>query len=299
MDCCLQNMAHYKIKDLESLTGIKAHTIRIWEKRYGLLNPCRTDTNLRTYTDEDLQTILLVSVLNNNGVKISHIADMTPEERSNRVKKYQLESLESNAVEQFILALLRLDEQLFCRTFDDLIESHGLEETFSDHIIPFLDRIGVMWLVGTINPAQEHFITHLIRQKVITAIDKLEATNDDHAKKVILYLPEHEWHELGLLFYHYILKKLGWKVYYLGQSVPLDAVKQIIGQVNPDLVVSSWVVSIDDCIISAHISELRSFYKGQLAIGGSQVLGRNDDRFDIISKHDDLYGIVSSAKKAS
>lgn len=289
-------MAEYKIKDLENLTGIKAHTIRMWEKRYGLLNPCRTETNFRTYSDEDLQSILLVSVLNNNGIKISHIADMSVDERAKKIKKYQSASIESNAIEQFILALLRLDEQLFCDTFDELIDKHGLETTFSEHVVPFLDRIGVMWLVGTINPAQEHFISHLIRQKIITAIDKLEAKSGDDIKKAVLYLPEHEWHELGLLFYHYVLKKMGWKIYYLGQSVPLDALKQIIEQVNPNLVVSSWIVSVDDSLFKGHFSELRSFYKGTLAIGGYQMRNKKSTGFEVIQQPQDLYNAVKKAK---
>jgi len=289
-------MAEYKIKDLENLTGIKAHTIRMWEKRYGLLNPCRTETNFRTYSDEDLQSILLVSVLNNNGIKISHIADMTVDERAKKIKKYQSASIESNAVEQFILALLRLDEQLFCDTFDELIDKHGLEITFSEHVVPFLDRIGVMWLVGTINPAQEHFISHLIRQKIIVAIDKLEAKSGNDIKKAVLYLPEHEWHELGLLFYHFLLKKLGWKIYYLGQSVPLEALKQIVKQVNPDIVVSSWVVSVDENLFKGHFTELRSFYKGPLAIGGHQMLNRKSVDFEIIQQPQDLYSAIKKVK---
>lgn len=289
-------MAEYKIKDLENLTGIKAHTIRMWEKRYGLLSPCRTETNFRTYSDEDLQSILLVSVLNNNGIKISHIADMTVDERASRIKKYQKESIENNSIEQFILALLRLDEELFCSTFDELIEKFGLEITFSDYLVPFLDKIGVMWLVGTINPAQEHFVSHLIRQKIIATIDKLEANSASNTKKAILYLPEHEWHELGLLFYHYILKKLGWKIYYLGQSVPLESVKQIINQVKPDLVVSSWVVSVDENIVAGHFTELRSFYKGILAVGGHQMSGRKNTDFEIIQQPQDLYTATEKLK---
>ena len=286
-------MAEYRIKDLESLTGIKAHTIRMWEKRYGLLSPCRTTTNLRTYTDEDLQTILMVSVLNNSGIKISHIAEMTTDERTTRIQKYQKQSLEHSSIEQFILSLLRLDEEIFSSTFNDLLIEHGLEHTFSNFIIPFLDRIGVMWLVGTINPAQEHFISHLIRQKIIVAIDNLDSHIQRDAKRVVLYLPEHEWHELGLLFYHYILKKQGWKIFYLGQSVPIDALKQITCQVKPDLIVSSWVVSVEEKIVQGHLSELRSFYQGDLAIGGQQMINRSRVDFNVIKSHDDLYQIIS------
>lgn len=280
-------MAEYKIKDLESLTGIKAHTIRIWEKRYNLLSPCRTETNLRTYTDEDLITILVVSVLNNHGMKISHIADMSHQERVSRFEKIQSESVDSGAIEQFILALLNLDEKLFCETFQDLVDTHGLELTFSDFVVPFLDRIGVMWLVGTINPAQEHFMSHLIRQKIIVAIDKLPCdANPD--KRAILYLPEHEWHELGLLFYQYILKKHGWKVYYLGQSVPMDALRQVVGQVEPELMVTSWVVSTDELVLPAHFKELKTFFKGTIASGGCQMKGKGHLGIQLLEKLDDL-----------
>jgi len=290
-------MAEYRIKDLEGLTGIKAHTIRIWEKRYALLSPCRTETNLRTYTDQDLVTILVVAVLNNHGVKISHIAEMTQEERAKRFEKIQHEAIESNAIEQFILALLNLDEQLFCATFQELVDQQGLEKAFSDYLIPFLDRIGVMWLVGTINPAQEHFISHLIRQKIIVAIDKLPCAEFDANKKVVLYLPEHEWHELGLLLYQYILKKHGWKVYYLGQSVPMEAVRQVTDQVNPQLMVTSWVVSTDALIMPAYFKELKSFFNGVIASGGCQMKGKESLGISMLEKPGDLEALLIEMSK--
>jgi MerR family transcriptional regulator, light-induced transcriptional regulator len=289
-------MAEYKIKDLESLTGIKAHTIRIWEKRYNLLSPCRTETNLRTYSDDDLTTILIVSVLNNHGIKISHIAEMTHSERVRRFEMIQNESVDSGAVEQFILALLNLDEHLFCQTFQDLVDLHGLEITFSDFVVPFLDRIGVMWLVGTINPAQEHFMSHLIRQKIVVAIDKLpcEISTD---KKAILYLPEHEWHELGLLFYHFILKKHGWKVFYLGQSVPMEALRQVVGQLKPDLMVTSWVVGTDELVLPAHFKELKTFFSGTIASGGCQMNGKEYLGIHLLEKLTDLEQLSSKLRQ--
>jgi DNA-binding transcriptional MerR regulator len=166
-------MAEYKIKDIEILTGIKAHTIRIWEKRYGMLIPERTDTQIRTYTDADLSFLLNVSLLNKNGVKISKIATMETSAIHALVTDIRLSPAIDNAEEKLILALLELDEQLFRNTLNDLIHQKGLENTFSEHLIPFLDRIGVMWLVNSISAAQEHFISNLIRQKVITEIDKL------------------------------------------------------------------------------------------------------------------------------
>lgn len=289
-------MAEYKIKDLESLTGIKAHTIRMWEKRYSLLEPCRTDTNVRTYSDEDLQTILLVSVLVNSGLKISFIAEMTPEERSSRVQKLYNKSLENSSVEQLVLSLLRLDETLFNSVFDDLVKEKGMEVAFSHYVIPFLDKIGIMWLVGTINPAQEHFVAHLIRQKIIASIDKVRMKVENPERRAVLYLPEHEWHELGLLFYHYILKEEGWKVFYLGQSVPLDALEAIVKQIQPDFLVTSWVVNADDNALDEHVRKVREFYSGVLAIGGKQVMEKGKKDFLVIQNHEDLHRIISDLK---
>jgi DNA-binding transcriptional MerR regulator len=191
-------MAEYKIKDLEALTGIKAHTIRIWEKRYNLISPERTDTLIRTYTDEDLTNLLSVALLNKNGIKISKIVDMGKEQISKKVWDLKFSKNENSSQEKLILALIELDEDLFRNTLQSLIDSVGLEETFASHLIPFLDRIGIMWIVGTIHPAQEHFISNLIRQKVISEIDKLSVPNND-IKPVMLYLPEHEWHEISFI----------------------------------------------------------------------------------------------------
>ena len=182
-------MAEYKIKDIEILTGIKAHTIRIWEKRYGMLIPERTDTKIRTYTDADLSFLLNVSLLNKKGLKISKIATMGTTAIHSMVSEIRLNSSRDNAEEKLILALLELDEKLFRNTLNDLIKNKGLEDTFTAHLIPFLDRIGVMWLVNSITAAQEHFISNLIRQKVITEIDKLTIP-PKNKESVLLYLPE-------------------------------------------------------------------------------------------------------------
>ncbi|MFM7661891.1 MAG: MerR family transcriptional regulator, partial [Bacteroidota bacterium] len=164
-------MAEYKIKDLEILSGIKAHTIRIWEKRYNILAPERTDTQIRMYSDKDLVTLLNICLLYKHGVKISHIANLTLNQIQDKVEKIQEENDVEDSYEQLILALLTLDENLFRNTLSTLIKEVGLSKTFTDHLMPFLGRIGIMWLVGSINHAQEHFISNLIRQKIIAEID--------------------------------------------------------------------------------------------------------------------------------
>lgn len=237
-------MAGYKIRDLEILTGIKAHTIRMWEKRYGLLTPQRTNTQIRTYSDDELLLLLNISLLYKKGIKISKIADMSTAQIFETSRTMQESGDTDTAVEQLIVSVLQLDEQLFSHTFQELIQKNTLSVIFSEQIIPFLNRIGVMWLVGTINPAQEHFISNLIRQKIITAIDQLPLPDQKQAK-TILYLPEHEWHEISLLVYHYHLRSKGFNSIYLGQALPYEALIKTIETLKPTAIVSSWLTAIE------------------------------------------------------
>ncbi len=264
-------MAEYKIKDIEILTGIKAHTIRIWEKRYGMLIPERTDTQIRTYSDADLSFLLNVSLLNKNGVKISKIATMETSAIHALVTEIRLSPAIDNAEEKLILALLDLDEELFRNTLNDLIHQKGLELTFSEHLIPFLDRIGVMWLVNSISAAQEHFISNLIRQKVISEIDKL-GIPDKSSTSALLFLPEHDWHELGLLFYQYLLRSKGYYTYYLGQSLPYDSLIDCIQRLKPTVVLSSWLTAVDQNFITNYFKQLKTDAPGvELMAGGAQI----------------------------
>ena len=264
-------MAEYKIKDIEILTGIKAHTIRIWEKRYGMLIPERTDTQIRTYSDADLSFLLNVSLLNKNGVKISKIATMETSVIHALVSDIRLSPAIDNAEEKLILALLELDEELFRNTLNDLIHKKGLELTFSEHLIPFLDRIGVMWLVNSISAAQEHFISNLIRQKVITEIDKL-GIPDKGSQSALLFLPEHDWHEIGLLFYQYLLRSKGYYTYYLGQSLPYDSLVDCIQRLKPTVVLSSWLTAVDQSFITNYFKQLQADAPGvEFMAGGAQI----------------------------
>ncbi|WP_341902762.1 MerR family transcriptional regulator [Fluviicola taffensis] len=250
-------MAGYKIRDLEILTGIKAHTIRMWEKRYGLLTPQRTDTHIRTYSDEELLVLLNVSLLNKKGYKISRIADMSIEEIFATSKSMQDHAETDTSIEQFIVSVLQLDEQLFQLTFQELSHTKSLSLIFTEYIIPFLQRIGVMWLVGTINPAQEHFISNLIRQKIIAAIDLLPIPHPDQPK-IILYLPEHEWHEISLLVYHYHLRSMGLNSVYLGQALPYEALLKTVAVLKPKAVISSWLTAMEPQGICNYFNQIQT-----------------------------------------
>jgi DNA-binding transcriptional MerR regulator len=246
-------MGAYKIKDLENLTGIKAHTIRIWEKRYGILRPNRTETQIRKYDDNELTLLLSISMLNKNGYKISRIADMSHADMKTKLSN-KISSCEDCFHENLLLSLIELNEKLFNETIQNLIDEIGLELTFKKHIIPFLEKIGLMWILGTINPAQEHFMTNLIRQKIIAEIDKLPFIED--GKTALLYLPEHENHEIGLLFYAYVLKKNRIKTYYLGQLLPYDSLLLSIEKVKPNFIITSFVAAIDQDFLKNYFSNL-------------------------------------------
>ena len=214
-------MAVYSIKELEKLSGIKAHTIRIWEKRYGLIEPHRTNTNIRYYTDDELKKILNVAVLNRHGIKISNIARLSDLELKEEIIRVSVSSSSHNTlVDSLVIALIDMDEYKFEAIIDKSISNSGLKTTLIEVLYPLLDKVGILWQSGDIYPAQEHFATNLIRQKIIAATDRISNTFNPKGKKFLLLLPEGEWHEIALLFAQYLIKEANHEVLYLGQSVP-------------------------------------------------------------------------------
>lgn len=232
-------MGKYSIKELEKLSGIKAHTIRIWEKRYQIVNPQRTPTNIRYYSDDDLKKIINISLLNNNGVKISKIADLTS---AGLIKKVnELSETKNDAdihIDQLIVAMIDLEEENFEKILAGLILRYGFEKTITNIVYPFLEKIGLLWQTGNITPTQEHFISNLIRQKIIVAIDSLPLSSKA-STRALLFLPEEELHELGLLFYYYVVKKAGFRTYYLGQMVPYKDLMSICQSHHPSILVTA------------------------------------------------------------
>lgn len=226
-------MSNYSIKDLEQLSGIKAHTLRIWEQRHNLLNPKRTDTNIRYYDDEDLKLILNVAMLNNHGIKISKIAAMSVAEISEEIIRLTDQSVDHNdQIQALTICMIEMDEDRFEKILSTNIIKLGFEDTILKVVYPFLTRIGVLWLTGAITPAQEHFISNLIRQKLIVAIDGEVGNN--LGKTFMLFLPEGELHEISLLFSSYLIKKHGHKVIYLGQNTPTADLVSVYKMQKPD-----------------------------------------------------------------
>jgi len=267
-------MIKYSIKDLEKLTGIKAHTIRIWEKRYNIVCPLRTNTNIRFYTDGDLKRLLNVSILNRNGFKISNIVRLSKEEILNSVMETSLTSLNfESQIENLVIAMIDLDENKFEKTLSNSILKLGFEETISNIIYPFLEKIGILWQIGTINPAQEHFITNLIRHKFIIAIDtEINSLLPNH-KTFVLFLPEGELHELSLLFYSYLIKKRGHRVVYFGQSLPIEDLHKVKLIARPDYLVTVITSSLTGKELLSYINNLSDHFHAQMIlVGGNQIV---------------------------
>jgi len=254
-------MAVYSIKDLENISGVKAHTIRIWERRYGLIQPKRTSTNIRYYSDADLKKLLNISILNQNGYKISKIAQLNDQQLRDRVLELCLNGRKNNLhIESLMVSMLELDEKKFINVLSAAVIKFGFEETVERVLFPFLDRIGMLWQTGTINPAQEHFISNLIRQKIMVAIDNEMQNIVPRGPKIVFFLPEGEMHELGILFYSFIARKEGLEVVYLGASVPLEDLR-LVQQIRPaDAFFTSFVTARDKEHLEEDLLKFREFF---------------------------------------
>jgi MerR family transcriptional regulator, light-induced transcriptional regulator len=226
----------FTIKDLENLSGIKAHTIRIWEQRYNFLKPQRTNTNIRYYTSEELKTILNVSLLNKYGFKVSHINKLSDTEVQEKILALnQAEAQQERLINELIQCMIELRIDKFEYTLDKTIATKGIEKAITYLVFPFLEKIGILWLTNHINPAQEHLVTNIIRQKLIVGIDKLSNISTSESS-VVLFLPEGEYHELGLLFVNFLLKSKGVKVYYIGSAVPIADIKFVTTNLKPNYI---------------------------------------------------------------
>lgn len=246
---------NYSIRDLEKLSGVKAHTIRIWEKRYGIIRPGRTSTNIRYYTNEDLKQLLNISLLNKNGYKISAISKMSPSEILNHISAVMLLKDNTEGLnESLLMSLIEMNETRFTHAFMSMVIKVGFEKAIIKFIFPFFERIGIMWQTGSINPAQEHFFSNMIRQKLIAATDALDIDSQSDTKTVVLFLPENELHEIGLLFYNYALRARGYKTIYLGQAVPFESLEAVMDICRPDYVVTGVTNSI-------HSTDFQAFYE--------------------------------------
>ena len=241
----MDNMkSDFSIKDLENISGIKAHTIRIWEKRYKLLEPERTETNIRHYGLRSLQKLLNVAFLNSNGIKISKIVKLSNEEVSAHVREIASRgNIEHHAINAFKMSMFHFDQVLFYKTYMNLLERYTFREIFYDIFIPLLNEMGLLWQTNTISPAHEHFISVHIKQKILLNIEKLQSLEPKPATRTfVLFLPENEIHDIGLLFVNYELRSRGYHTIFLGESIPMKSLSDVLEFFNEITFISYFTV---------------------------------------------------------
>lgn len=247
----------FSIRDMENLSGIKAHTIRIWEKRYNLFTPERTSTNIRTYSLSSLQKLLNITLLYNHGYKISKIAKINETEIPIMVREIVSNNSEkSHAINAFKLAMVNFDQALFLNTYNSLLSERSFRDIFNEVLIPLLNELGLLWQTDTISPAHEHFISHLIKQKIYINTEKLQMSEPTQKDKVFaLFLPENEIHEIGLLYLNYEIALRGYKSIYLGQTMPIDSLGDLLKYYDNLHFVSYFTVSPTKDELEAYFEE--------------------------------------------
>jgi len=284
-------MRHYTLHELEKLTGILAATIRVWERRYNIIKPQRTDTNRRWYNDEDLRRLINISILYHNGIKISKIAAYSGSDLEEKVKLLTMDSVKSDThINSLIVAMFSFNGNAVNEILLRSIINSGFEETFSNVVFPFLKRIGIMWHTGSANIGAEHFVSNILRGRLIAAIDSLPPANDPKRKRVIMYLPDNELHELGLLFYSYLIRKLGHEVLYLGQATPFIALAEANEKWHSDILVTGALSYLSISEPEEYLNNLSSTFKLQKIL----VSGSLADQ-PAIEKYSNVYSIRSVA----
>ena len=262
----------FTIKDLENISGIKAHTIRIWEKRYNLLQPQRTDTNIRYYSHQNLQKLLNIVLLNKNNYKISKIAEMSDEAIVLNARELAFKiAVNDEAINSFKLSMFQFDKVLFNNTYNKLLHKKTFREIFKDVFMPFLEHIGLLWQTDTLLPAHEHFISNLIMQKIQINTEKLQYNVTNVGKTYVLFLPENEIHELGILYLNYELVLRGNQTIYLGQSLPLSNLNYFFEGNQEICFITSMTVQPYDDKLMDYFYEIDHILKGSkhslIAIG--------------------------------
>ena len=283
-------MITYSVAQVEALTGIKAHTLRIWERRYDFLTPERTSTNIRFYSDEHLKKLLNFGILVKNGYRVSKLGRMTDEEVFHEVEKVLSDpsSEMDDEMKGLTLCMLEMNEEEFDNIFERQVIRKGFLRTITEVIYTFLEYVGVLWTTNKAMVAQEHYISNLIRQKLISAIERLSLAPKD-APAIVFFLSEGEEHEIGLLLASFMAKSMGWRVFYLGQAVPLVNIKKVIDIAEPSLIMSIFV--------TPKVKKINSFI-GAVIEGNNipYIVSGSIENLGAISDSDQLYKVSSPAE---
>ncbi len=289
---------NFSIKNLEHLSGIKAHTIRIWEKRYNLFEPERTNTNIRLYNLENLQKLLNVTLLYNNGYKISKIASLSPQEINENVHKLTInKNADDWSIGLFKLAMINFDQRLFTKTFNDLLEQFSFSEIFKNVFVPLMNELGVLWQTNSISPSHEHFITSLVKQKIHAMCEDLQQKSTRRTdRRFVLFLPDNEIHELGLLYLQYEVLNNGFQCVFLGQSVPIESLSNLIDIGEPITFISYFTIEPAQDKIESYLntfnSEIIENIDSELWILGYQVQFMSDEMPDKMRKFSSIDDVI-------
>lgn len=270
-------MVHFSISQLEQFSGIKAHTIRIWEQRYEALRPSRSEGNTRYYDSKQLRRLLNIVSLSNVGFKISKLCRMRDTELFRLLEdklNINVASEDKNNffISQLVGATTDFDEQYFDVVYSDCIEQMGIRDTYVKVLYPLLNRVGLMWITDNISTAHEHFCSNLIKQKMYAAIDALPEPKPQEDSWV-LFLPENEFHEIGLLFSNLLLRQAGKKVVYLGANLPTETLENAIEQTEAENILFFLVRNKTRELTSAYVNDIKTKFPDQkIYVSGSAAL---------------------------
>lgn len=290
----------FSIKDLENLSGVKAHTIRIWEKRYNLLKPERSDSNIRSYNVSSLLKILNIAILNKNGIKISKISSFNEDEIRVKVKEVTIGSRENTvALNDFKIAMLNFDQFLFEKTYNRLLAQNSFRDVFLKEFILLLQDIGDLWTTDTIDPMHERFISTLIKQKLLVNIERIQPSYAKDDKAFVLFLPLNEMHDIGLLYLHFELILKGYKSIFLGTSIPTEDLRELQNVFSEITYVSYFTIeptpkevvnylnTIEEQVLSKRGEKLH-------ILGRSTVGIKKEDISDNIKIHQSFINMIDS-----
>lgn len=229
-------MTRYSIDQFSGITGITKFVLRTWENRYGYLKAERTDTNIRIYTDEMVIRALNTNYLLNNGFKISKIASLSDEEVFVEVENIKIKSNSSNSeyyINEIIVSALTFNSIKFDSVYNEGVKEFGLLKFYKEVILQTMHKIGILWLTNRVAPSQEHFLSEHIKQKIAVATDS-KFSKDNTGPSWLLFLPEGEFHEVGLLFAKFLLVQHGYNVIFLGPNVPYGSLVQVSQNIKID-----------------------------------------------------------------
>lgn len=270
-------MVIYSIKDIEHLTGVKAHTIRIWEKRYNIVEPKRTETNIRYYLEQDLKHILNVALLNKHGHKISHIAKMNHGEIIKKVAEISdFDDALDERIDSLTMSMMELNEYNFNRILEANIEQLGFEEAMTEVVFPLLDKLGNLWMSGCIKPVHEVFVSEIIKRKIINAIDALPINTDKNMASFLVYLPKNENADLSLLYLHFMLKSQGFRVINLGKGIDKSMIIEGCSIMKPDYVIAIANESFSEQPLTPYLNDLcKNIQDCTILLTGFQAIRQN------------------------